>query len=104
MVHYFLVGFQREIIGAFLYPCCMNLAGRSSSKKCLYIESGNFAGLAIKDAAAYGDIRTIASSKSTWMKIPPSSSVGARRRRLRKRLRRQTGTANIAYTVTIMTG
>jgi phosphoserine aminotransferase len=43
----------------------MNLAGRSQSKKCLYIESGNFAGLAIKDAAAYGDIRTVASSAGT---------------------------------------
>jgi phosphoserine aminotransferase len=40
----------------------LNLAGRSPSNTCLYIESGNFAGLAIKDAAPYGDIRVIASS------------------------------------------
>jgi len=40
----------------------MNLAGRSPSKKCLYVETGNFAKLANKDARAYGDIRVIASS------------------------------------------
>jgi phosphoserine aminotransferase len=49
----------------------MNLAGRSSSKKCLYIESGNFAGLAIKDAAAYGDIKVVASSaESNFDRLP----------------------------------
>ena len=52
----------------------MNLAGRSPAKKCLYIESGNFAGLAIKDAAAYGDIQVIASSAdSNFDRLP---SVG----------------------------
>jgi phosphoserine aminotransferase len=40
----------------------MNLAARSGSKKCLYVETGNFAKLANKDAKAYGDIRVIASS------------------------------------------
>ena len=40
----------------------MNLAGRSPSKTCLYVETGNFAKLANKDAKAYGDIRVIASS------------------------------------------
>lgn len=49
----------------------LNLAGRSASKKCLYIESGNFAGLAIKDAAAYADIRIIASSAdSNFDRLP----------------------------------
>ena len=49
----------------------LNLAGRSRSKKCLYIESGNFAGLAIKDAAAFGDIKVIASSAdSNFDRLP----------------------------------
>ena len=43
----------------------MNLAGRSSSKKCLYVETGNFAKLANKDAKAFGDIRVIASGSET---------------------------------------
>jgi phosphoserine aminotransferase len=43
----------------------MNLAARSASKKCLYVETGNFAKLANKDAKAYGDIRVIASSADT---------------------------------------
>ena len=40
----------------------MNLAGRSPAKKCLYVETGNFAKLANKDAKPFGDIRVIASS------------------------------------------
>ena len=43
----------------------MNLAGRSPAKKCLYVETGNFAKLANKDAKPYGDIRVIASSADT---------------------------------------
>jgi phosphoserine aminotransferase len=43
----------------------MNLAGRSASKKCLYVETGNFAKLANKDAKGYGDIQVIASSADT---------------------------------------
>ena len=43
----------------------MNLAGLSPSKKCLYVETGNFAKLANKDAKPYGDIRVIASSAAT---------------------------------------
>jgi len=43
----------------------MNLAGRSPSKKCLYVETGNFAKLANKDAKPYGDIRVIANSADT---------------------------------------
>jgi phosphoserine aminotransferase len=43
----------------------MNLAGRSSSKKCLYVETGNFAKLANKDAKAFGDIQVIASGSET---------------------------------------
>ncbi len=55
----------------------MNLAGRTPSKKCLYIESGNFAGLAIKDAAPYGDIRVIASSASSNFDRLPSVALAA---------------------------
>jgi phosphoserine aminotransferase len=50
----------------------MNLADRSASKTCLYVESGNFAGLAIKDAKAYGDIRVIASSAGDNFKSLPT--------------------------------
>ena len=43
----------------------LNLAGRSASRKALYVESGNFAGLAIKDAKAFAAVEVIASSAST---------------------------------------
>jgi phosphoserine aminotransferase len=43
----------------------MNLAGRSPSRKCLYVETGNFAKLAHKDAKPFGDIRVIASTAAT---------------------------------------
>ena len=49
----------------------LNLAARSASKKCLYVESGNFAKLAHKDAKPFGDIRVIASSaESNYDHIP----------------------------------
>ena len=49
----------------------LNLADRSPSKKCLYVESGNFAKLAHKDAKPFGDIRVIASSAQTnYDRIP----------------------------------
>jgi phosphoserine aminotransferase len=50
----------------------MNLAGRSASKKCLYVETGNFAKLANKDAKGYGDIQVIASSADTKYDRLPS--------------------------------
>jgi len=43
----------------------LNLAGRSASRKALYVESGNFAGLAIKDAAPFAAVQVIASSAAT---------------------------------------
>lgn len=43
----------------------LNLAARSSSKKCLYVETGNFAKLANKDARPFADVRVIASSEET---------------------------------------
>ncbi|PLX85853.1 MAG: 3-phosphoserine/phosphohydroxythreonine transaminase [Desulfuromonas sp.] len=49
----------------------LNLAGRSASSKCLYVETGNFAKLAHKDAKPFGDIRVIASSADTnYDRIP----------------------------------
>jgi phosphoserine aminotransferase len=53
----------------------MNLAGRSPGKKCLYVETGNFAKLANKDAKPYGDIRVIASSAtSNYDRLPAISA------------------------------
>src|SRR6056297_1804642 len=40
----------------------MNLAARSASRKCLYVETGNFAKLANKDAGNFCDVKIIASS------------------------------------------
>lgn len=49
----------------------LNLAGLSPTKKCLYVETGNFAKLANKDAKPFGDIRVIANSAGTnYDRIP----------------------------------
>jgi phosphoserine aminotransferase len=49
----------------------LNLAGRSPSKKCLYVETGNFAKLANKDAKGFCDVQVIASSADTnYDRIP----------------------------------
>jgi len=49
----------------------LNLAGRSPDRKALYFETGNFAQLAIKDAAPYADVRIVASSAtSNFDRIP----------------------------------
>ena len=53
----------------------MNLAGRSPSKKCLYVETGNFAKLANKDAKPFGDIRVIANSADTNYSYLPEITV-----------------------------
>ena len=53
----------------------MNLAGRSPSKKCLYVETGNFAKLANKDASAFGNIEVIASSAETNYNYLPEISL-----------------------------
>jgi phosphoserine aminotransferase len=53
----------------------LNLADRSPGKKCLYVESGNFAKLAHKDAKPFGDIKVIASSAATnYDRIPVLTS------------------------------
>jgi len=49
----------------------MNLAGRVPSKKALYVETGNFAKLANKDAKPFADVQVIASSAETnYDRIP----------------------------------
>jgi len=49
----------------------LNLAGRSPAKKCLYVETGNFAKLAHQDAKPFADVRVIASSADThYDRIP----------------------------------
>jgi phosphoserine aminotransferase len=49
----------------------LNFSGRVASKKCLYVESGNFASLAAKEAQAFCQVETIASSaNSRYDRIP----------------------------------
>ena len=49
----------------------LNLAKLSPGRKCLYVETGNFAKLANKDAKPFGDIRVIANSAETnYDRIP----------------------------------
>ena len=43
----------------------LNFAERVPSRKCFYVESGNFAGLAAKEAEAFCDMEIIASSAAT---------------------------------------
>lgn len=54
----------------------MNLIGRVPSKKGMYVESGVFSSNAIKDAAPYGEIKVIASSKDTkFDRVPEVASA-----------------------------
>lgn len=56
----------------------LNLAGRSPSRTALYVESGNFAKLANRDAAPYADVRVIASSADcNYARLPdvPAATV-----------------------------
>ena len=49
----------------------MNFSGRVASKKCLYVESGNFAQLAAEEAQNFCHVETIASSAETaYDRIP----------------------------------
>ena len=53
----------------------LNFAGCVASKQCLYVESGNFAGLAAKEAQAFCNVETIASSaESDFDRIPELGS------------------------------
>ena len=54
----------------------LNFAGRVPSKKCLYVESGNFAGLAAKEAKAFCEMKIIASSVETDYNCIPGLASG----------------------------
>ncbi len=55
----------------------LNLIGRSPSKKALYVETGVFSANAIKDAAPYGEIKVIASSRGTGFDRIPAIDPAA---------------------------
>jgi len=55
----------------------LNLAGFSPTRKCLYIESGNFSRLAANDARPFADVRVIASSAETGYDRLPEVPAGA---------------------------
>ena len=55
----------------------LNLIGRSPSRKALYVETGVFSANAIKDAAPYGDIRVLASSRDTGFDRIPAVDPAA---------------------------
>lgn len=55
----------------------MNLMGRVASKKALYVESGVFSTNALQDAAPYGQVEVIASSKSSGFdRVPEVPAAG----------------------------
>ena len=54
----------------------LNLAGRSPSRTCLYVETGNFSSLAIKDAQPFADVRVIASGAAdNFRRLPDIDST-----------------------------
>lgn len=55
----------------------MNLINRHPARKAAYVESGNFAKLAAKEAARYGKVTTIASSADTNYDRVPAFDVNA---------------------------
>ena len=55
----------------------LNLIGRSPARKALYVETGVFAANAIKDAAPYGDIKVLASSRDTGFDRIPTIDPAA---------------------------
>lgn len=57
----------------------LNLIARKPARMGAYVETGVFAGTAIKDAAAYGTIKTIASSKDVKFVRIPDVDLGAAR-------------------------
>ncbi len=54
----------------------LNFAGRVPSRKCLYVESGNFAGLAAKEAKTFCDMEIIASSAEADYNCIPELDSG----------------------------
>lgn len=55
----------------------MNLINRNPARKAAYVESGNFAALARKEAARYGDVTVAASSEGTNFDRIPELNVAA---------------------------
>lgn len=55
----------------------LNLINRNSARKAAYVESGNFAMLAAKEAARYGEITTAASSEASNYNCIPALDVAA---------------------------
>lgn len=54
----------------------LNFAGRVPSRKCLYVESGNFAQLAAEEAQNFCHVETIASSEKTdYDRIPDLNAI-----------------------------
>ena len=49
----------------------LNLAGRSATRTCLYVETGNFSQLAIKDAQPFADVKVIASGADSGFRRLP---------------------------------
>ena len=50
----------------------LNLAGRSVTGSCLYVETGNFSQLAIKDAQPFADVKVIASGAADGFRRIPA--------------------------------
>jgi len=55
----------------------MNLISRNPAKKAAYVETGNFAGLARKEAARYGNVTVAASSEDTDFDRIPEFDVAS---------------------------
>lgn len=55
----------------------LNLAGRSAAKTCLYVETGNFSQLAIKDAKPFADVRVVASGAADGFRRIPALDPAA---------------------------
>ncbi len=50
----------------------LNLAGRSATRTCLYVETGNFSQLAIKDAQPFAEVKVVASGAASGFRSLPS--------------------------------
>ncbi len=55
----------------------LNLAGRSATRTCLYVETGNFSQLAIKDAQPFADVKVIASGAADGYRRLPALDPAA---------------------------
>lgn len=55
----------------------LNLAGRSATRTCLYVETGNFSQLAIKDAQPFANVRVVASGAADNFRRLPAIDPAA---------------------------